>query len=299
VAWILRGNKKQSRLALAVGSTILLLSLLFGWVRLSSNPGRKTISAGLTVVAENLHQTATKTPVLTVTQNYIDRITALAKCGAACVIFPEKALLVKVGAKDTVLQLLQKASTENNVTIIGGLLAYKEQSRQNIVEYISPVRTSQEYVKRFHVKGFEDGDEVGQNVGWLQNAEIPSAMAICKDMDFPQWLRLYSEANLLFVPAWDFEKDGWLHSRMAVLRGVENGFTIVRAARQGRLTVSDYCGRIVGEEVSDHGNAGSLLVQVPVYSINTLYSRWGDWIGWACTITVLGFGGAGFLRKKT
>jgi hypothetical protein len=34
--------------------------------------------------------------------------------------------------------------------------------------------------------------------------------------------------TLMLVPAWDFNADGWLHARMAVLRGVEGGYAIVR-----------------------------------------------------------------------
>jgi hypothetical protein len=47
---------------------------------------------------------------------------------------------------------------------------------------------------------------------------------ICKDMDFPALTQRYADANveLLLVPAWDFRVDGWLHSRMAIMRGVEN-----------------------------------------------------------------------------
>jgi apolipoprotein N-acyltransferase len=49
----------------------------------------------------------------------------------------------------------------------------------------------------------------------------------------------------VLVPAWDFTLDGWLHDRMAVMRGVESGFTVVRAAKQALLTVSHDRGRIL------------------------------------------------------
>jgi apolipoprotein N-acyltransferase len=71
------------------------------------------------------------------------------------------------------------------------------------------------------------------------------AIAICFDMDFPGLVCDYrrSVATVMFVPSWDFGRDAWLHSRMAITRGVENGLTVVRAARQGALTVSDPHGR--------------------------------------------------------
>jgi hypothetical protein len=53
-------------------------------------------------------------------------------------------------------------------------------------------------------------------------------------MDFPALSREYAAdgANLMLVPAWDFNVDGWLHSRMAVLRAVENGFALARPNRR-------------------------------------------------------------------
>ena len=79
-------------------------------------------------------------------------------------------------------------------------------------------------------------------------------------MDFPRLSREYAGdgASLLLVPAWDFDLDGWLHARMAVLRGVENGFAIARAARNGLLTLSDSRGRIRGEKSTVPGQFVSL-----------------------------------------
>jgi hypothetical protein len=40
--------------------------------------------------------------------------------------------------------------------------------------------------------------------------------------------------SLLLVRALDFDDDGWLHSRIALLRGVENGMLpMARVGRQG------------------------------------------------------------------
>ena len=107
-------------------------------------------------------------------------------------------------------------------------------------------------------------------------------MEICKDMDFPGLSREYGRKGvaLLLVPAWDFTLDGWLHGRMAVLRGVENGFTIVRSAKQGLLTVSDDRGRILAQQDAAYVSSGTLLTTAPVRHDETFYSRWGDWFAW-------------------
>jgi apolipoprotein N-acyltransferase len=71
---------------------------------------------------------------------------------------------------------------------------------------------------------------VGRGPGIFSIEGIRAGVAICKDMDFPATIRACGRAGvrILFVPAWDFGRDGWLHGRMAVLGGVEEGFTLVR-----------------------------------------------------------------------
>ena len=61
------------------------------------------------------------------------------------------------------------------------------------------------------------------------------------------------------------------------MRGVEDGFSIVRAAKQGYLTVSDDRGRILAETRSDSAPFATLLADVPAVHDTTLYLLLGDW----------------------
>jgi apolipoprotein N-acyltransferase len=111
-------------------------------------------------------------------------------------------------------------------------------------------------------------------------------------MDFHDIGHAYAarDAQLLLVPAWDFGIDGWLHSRMAIMRGVESGFAIARAARSGRLTLSDDRGRVVAEASSAQHDA-ELVGDLPLHDTHTLYARWGDWFAWldlAALLVLLG-----------
>jgi apolipoprotein N-acyltransferase len=109
-------------------------------------------------------------------------------------------------------------------------------------------------------------------------------------MDFPALSRQYGAkgVGLLLVPAWDFTLDGWLHGRMAVMRGVESGFTIARAAKQGLLTVSDDRGRILAQSDAATVHFASLVAAAPVHHDDTLYTRWGDWFAWLDVAAVIG-----------
>jgi apolipoprotein N-acyltransferase len=85
---------------------------------------------------------------------------------------------------------------------------------------------------------------------------------------------------MLAVPAWDFVRDARLHSRMAVLRAVENGFALARTAQQGSLTLSDAYGRIVAETSSSQRPDALLTGDLVPGPGATFYARTGDWFGW-------------------
>jgi apolipoprotein N-acyltransferase len=115
-------------------------------------------------------------------------------------------------------------------------------------------------------------------------------VAICKDMDFTPLSRKYGKAGvgLMLVPGWDFNVDRGWHGHIAVMRGVEDGFSIVRAAKDGYLTVSDNRGRVVAEMRSDAASFATLLASVPAVHSETVYLLLGDWFAWlACALLVL------------
>ncbi|MCO5950064.1 hypothetical protein [Mucilaginibacter flavidus] len=95
--------------------------------------------------------------------------------------------------------------------------------------------------------------------------------------------------GILYVPAWDFVVDDWLHCRMAILRSVENGFSMVRAARRGRLTINDQFGRVTSEANCSNDKQASLLGDVSPHHIDTLYARFGNWLGAVCLLATIGF----------
>jgi apolipoprotein N-acyltransferase len=91
----------------------------------------------------------------------------------------------------------------------------------------------------------------------------------------------------MLVAGWDFVVDGAWHGHMASMRGVEEGFSVARAAKNVLLTVSDNRGRIVGEQRSDASAFWVLLVKVPTEHPQTVYQLAGDWFVWL-TFGILG-----------
>ena len=111
-------------------------------------------------------------------------------------------------------------------------------------------------------------------------------MAICKDMHFPTLGRDYArkDVHLMLVPANDFDVDDWLTARMTILRGVEMGSSIARAARHGISFVSDRYGRVTAERRSAV-TVSTLISRVPADpGSSTYYALLGDVFGWGCVV---------------
>jgi apolipoprotein N-acyltransferase len=63
---------------------------------------------------------------------------------------------------------------------------------------------------------------------------------------------------------------------MAVMRGVENGFAIVRAASLGLLSASDAQGRLIAEKPVDPDHMDWILADLPLGPGPTLYAISGS-----------------------
>jgi apolipoprotein N-acyltransferase len=103
----------------------------------------------------------------------------------------------------------------------------------------------------------------------------------------------------LLVPAWDFDQDRWLHARIAVLRGVENGFALARAARDGLLTLSDSRGRILAEAATVADRFVVISGKVNVAREKTFCTQTGDWFAWLCVASFVALLVTLFRKPKT
>ncbi len=111
-------------------------------------------------------------------------------------------------------------------------------------------------------------------------------VAICKDMDFSDIGIFYGHKNvpLVLVPALDFKVDDWQHGRVAMMRGIENGFAVARASGQGLLSLTNQYGEII-ELKKDYEKMENILInKVNLQPMQTFYNRFGPWFGWLSVI---------------
>ncbi|MFI6179840.1 hypothetical protein ACIA8R_30145 [Nonomuraea sp. NPDC051191] len=207
-------------------------------------------------------------------RRYGRAVEAAAARGAGIAVLPEKTF----GAATARLPLARPG-----VTVVAGVALGTGATRTNsALVYPSGAR----YDKHHMIPGLESEFTSGSTLTMLGPT---TGLIICKDLDFPWLVRQYRQAGAtaLLAPAWDFDDDAWLHSRMAMVRGVESGLSVVRAARQGFLTVSDTRGRVLAEGRSGESGVETVFAALPQQGASTVYTSLGDWAAWSSVAMLL------------
>jgi apolipoprotein N-acyltransferase len=200
--------------------------------------------------------------------------------GAQVVVIPEKIGLISGADLARADSVMETVAREQQITIS---VSFEHAPNLNETRLYSPDGTLEATYEKHHMlPPFESHLLPGTKRVLFERPSGKWGMEICKDMDFPLLSRQYGNdgAGLMLVPAYDFVTDGWLHGRMAILRGVESGFSIARAPRQGILTVTDDRGRVLAERDTGSAPFAVLVASVPVRNERTLYARAGDWFAW-------------------
>jgi apolipoprotein N-acyltransferase len=194
--------------------------------------------------------------------------------------------------RDAALAPLAEAATRANATVVAGFNTQFDGAQRNVAWMLPPVNGAGAYAKRRLVLGLETSVYTPGATAFSPINGI--GLEICKDMDFADVIRAdvaRKHPNVLAVPAWDFGADRWSHARIAILRSIENGVPMARAAREGLLTLNDCYGRLVARALVKDGFA-MVVAEIPLHgpSGQTLYARIGDLFGWLCL--ALGAGSA-------
>jgi apolipoprotein N-acyltransferase len=293
VAALLTPAANSRKMPLAVGSFLLLACVLgFGFRRLAASPkDSPTVKVALIAsdAPENINAN-TPEAAQAIFQRYAEQMEPLISQGIQLFVLPEHSGPVTNGSVAQADAFFGQLAKKTGAYIAIGIDRIEPNVSWNQERLYSPVDSSVlTYNKHHLLPRFEDrfAPDVKRTV--FSTSSGKWGMQICKDMDFPRLSREYSKdgIGLLLVPAWDFVDDGWLHGRMAILRGVESGFSIARSAKLGILTATDDRGRILAERNTLGPLFATAVATVPVRHDSTIYSRFGNWFGWLCIILLV------------
>jgi apolipoprotein N-acyltransferase len=294
MGWRFR-KEKIKLLPLTFIALFLIVSVfLFGFIRISNIPKSDKVKVGLVVLDEKTHEMGNLSfqNELEHCGNYAFKISKLSALGAKIVVLPERAINVNNEIDSASINIISTCAKQHQVDIVSGYTNFKNETKHNSALVINEQGdVAMDYNKIHLVNGLEDEFVKGNKLGLFVFRNFQFGTAICKDLDFPEFIKQYgkNKAVVLCVPAWDFVVDDWLHSRMAILRGIENGFSVLRTARLGRLTISDPYGRVLAEANCSNGKATTLVGEISLNRIDTFYTQYGDWFGLVIIISAISF----------
>jgi apolipoprotein N-acyltransferase len=287
--------RRQAIRVLETTMGLVAAVLIFGAVRLAIPQPGPEVNVGLVAsdADGNLRVAPRGAATERLFEQYAQRAQELIARGAQVVVLPENLGVVvdpDVAKTDAVFQ---RVADQTGAAVIAGMTHVSGGVQHNEARIYAPGVAPRGYDKEHLLPPFETRMYAPGTTRLLFDAPAKAAgqawgVAICKDLDFTEPARAYGKAGvgLMLAPAWDFRVDGFWHGHIAVMRAVEDGFTLVRAARNGLLTVADDRGRIVAETASNSAPFATLLASVPAGHNRTLFLLLGDWFGW-CAMALL------------
>jgi apolipoprotein N-acyltransferase len=281
IGWYAR---RPARRIVITSMAIVVAALIFGAVRLALPQPGPIVRVGL--IASDAPDNVWTAPAGEKTQRlfraYAGEAAKLAAHGAQMIVMPEKIGTVSDTDPQPGDAAFQSVAGKTNSTIVAGMVHVSSPVEYNEARVYAPGVAPRSYDKEHMLPPFESKFKPGTTITLLPKQAPPCGVAICKDFDFTPLSRRYglAGAGLMLAPAWDFNRDRWWHGHIAVMRGVEDGFSLARAAKNGYLTVSDNRGRIVAETRSDSAPFATLITDVPSGRSATMYLLLGDWFAW-------------------
>lgn len=231
----------------------------------------------------------------------LDDSVALADAGLDIAVWYEGAVVLFEEDERAMIELASKKARENRIYLGVSAAVYQNRNRSNTpgiqpifknkLILISPAgKVDWEYSKGILVPGMEaaisiPGDRIMQVTG---SGERISG-AICYELDFPKHIRQAAKlkAELILGPSNDWEAIKHTHARMARLRAIENGISVLRPANGGISIAVDPYGRILSQVDNTSAQGAPLIAPIPADPVPTVYSMLGDYFDWLCLILTM------------
>jgi apolipoprotein N-acyltransferase len=207
-----------------------------------------------------------------------------AKEGAKVILWSEASAFVFKKDEADLIKRGQTFAQQNDIYLFMALGTHiqNQVKRENKVIAITPEgEIAYTYTKARPVPG-EKSIKGGEQLPALNTPYGIISSVICFDMDSPKDISKIGKegVDILLVPSWDWKKITPYHTNMAIVRGIENGFSVVRQTNEGMSASADYHGRVLSSMNHFNTKERLLLSNVPTKGITTIYSIVGDLFAW-------------------
>jgi apolipoprotein N-acyltransferase len=222
-----------------------------------------------------------------------------AQMGAKIIFWSEANVVFPTERKEPFLERAQTFAQEHQVYFIPAMvvLKYGESYGENMLVVIEPsgeVAYNYEKTKSWYQTNSD---------GILHVIDTPYgrlSTAICFDMDFPSFIHQAArqDVDIMLVPAFDWEQIKSFHTQVGLLRGVENGFSVVRQTNAGASMAVDYLGRVLAYQDFFTAPNRVMIVDVPTQGVETVYGALGDWFAYVAMLFAVGVSAWAIVKRK-
>jgi apolipoprotein N-acyltransferase len=303
-AWENRCRVGEIRGGLAAFGVVLAVVFVFGSTRLNvaliSDTDETVQVAGITVEGlDSFQKRMSEMPDLdqaspVVRQEmvsywdaYFDETRREARAGAKVILWPELNGVVHPADESSLIARAQKVARQNGIYLaipLGIMDPDTGQWAENKLLVIDPTGA----IVMEHIKyggAIIETSLVGD--GKLQTVATPFGVlsgVICYDLDYPAVIQQTGQkgVGLLLVPSKDWFEIDPVHSHMAVFRAIENGMSLVRQTDTGLSIAVDPYGRVLAQTDFFGATDRTMVAQVPMRHVTTIYTLFGRWFEWLC-----------------
>jgi len=117
------------------------------------------------------------------------------------------------------------------------------------------------------------------------------ASPICFEMEFHRFIRQAGKkgVDILLVPGDEPARGAAnMHTELSMFRAIENGCSMLRTTLEGLTMGADCQGRVLSQlDFYKTLKNRTIITELPVKGVKTIYSRAGDWFAWLCVILLV------------
>ena len=289
VAWYRRKWNMAWKNPAIMAFTVFALTIMFGETRVILTPPTPAMRVGMVASAGLTPESESTDPAdaAEIMAGYAKLVRQVAASGAQIVVMPEKVIGVAPNYEWDVVLGFQRIAKMSHVWLVVGINQIGRSPKRNIAVVFDPDgKIVASYAKHHLIPSLEWDYKAGSKPAIFDAPWGRTAVLISQDLDFPDTARELAADNVRVVvaPASDWRGSEVIHQRMAVVRGVESGFSLARAARGGILSANDSRGRLIAMRAPLHGADTMATADLPIGTGHTFYSRTDDWFGRVCVI---------------
>jgi len=311
--WDNRGGSNEISKGVKIFGAVLTAVFVFGFLRLnlsnlSGTDGTIRVAGITHATQQELYKQAggaaafwnnpgsatAQTAVQARWDAYLAETEREAKAGAQVVFWNEIAGLTSNSEVATMTAQAQNVAKQNGIYLAVPLAivypADMGKPYENTLLLIDPSGAIVLEHNKFGGALIESNRLVGN--GKLNVAATPFGVlsaVICWDGDYPAIIRQTGQkgAGLLLDPSSDFFEIDPVHTYMAVFRAIENGMSLVRQTEWGLSMAVDPYGRVLAQTDFFGATDRTLVAQVPVKHVATIYSLFGSYLEWLAPLGLL------------